>query len=51
MPCRICKLEFREKNLNLDWDLNHGSPDRWSGALNHGSNPGPGSNFQEKSNL
>ena len=34
MPCRIYKLDFREKNLNLDRDLNHESP-----------NPGSGSNF------
>ena len=23
MPCRIYKLDFQEKNLNLDLDLNH----------------------------
>ena len=23
MPCRIYKLNFQEKNLNLDRDLNH----------------------------
>ena len=55
MPCRIYKLDFKEKNLNLDRDLNHGSPDHQPGALNEerqagdleirGSNPGPGSNF------
>ena len=44
MPCRIYKLDFQEKKLNLDRDLNHGS------------NPGPGSNFSlenliSKSNL
>ena len=35
MPCRIYKLDFQEKNLNLDRNLNHGSPDHQSGALNH----------------
>ena len=33
MPCRIYKLDFQEKNLNLDRDLNHGSPVHWSGNL------------------
>ena len=33
MPCRIYKLDFQEKNLNLDRDLNHESPDlpAWAG--------------------
>ena len=26
MPCRIYKLDFQEKNLNLDRDSNLGSP-------------------------
>ena len=26
MPCRIYKLDFQEKNLNLDQDWNQGSP-------------------------
>ena len=34
MPCRIYKLDFQEKNLNLARDLEI-----------RGSNPGPGSNF------
>ena len=34
MPCRIYKLDFQEKNLNLDQNLEI-----------RGSNPGPGSNF------
>ena len=34
MPCRIYKLDFQEKNLNLARDLEI-----------CGSNPGPGSNF------
>ena len=25
MSCRIYKLDFQEKNLNLDRDLNHGA--------------------------
>ena len=33
MPCRIYKLDFQEKILNLDRDLNHGSPDQLPGAL------------------
>ena len=33
MPCRIYKLDFQEKNLNLDRDLNYGSPDQYPGAL------------------
>ena len=28
-------LDFQEKNLNFDRDLNHGSPDHQPGALNH----------------
>ena len=28
MPYRIYKLDFQEKNLNLDQDLNHKSPDQ-----------------------
>ena len=52
MPCRIQKLDFQEKNLNLDRDLSMG----WYGNLDssmvksarleiRGSNPGSGSNF------
>ena len=41
MPCRIYKLDFQDKNVNLDRNLNHGSPD----PDLRGSNPGPGSNF------
>ena len=29
MPCRIYKLDFQEKNLNLDRNLNHGA---WAGV-------------------
>ena len=29
------ELDFQEKNVNLDRDLNHGSPDLYPGALNH----------------
>ena len=36
MPCRVYKLDFQEKNLNLDRDLN---------MEIRGSNLGPGSNF------
>ena len=43
MPCRIYKLDFQEKNLNLDRDLNHSL---LASVLEiRGSNPGPGSNF------
>ena len=35
MPCRIYKLDFQEENLNLDRDMNLGSPDHEPGALNH----------------
>ena len=35
MPCRIYKFDYQEKNLNLDRDLNHVSPDLEPGALNH----------------
>ena len=46
MPCRIYKLDFQEKNLNLDQDFNHESPDHQASDLEiRGSNPGPGSNF------
>ena len=38
MPCRIYKLDFKEKNLNLASDLEI-----------RGSNPGPGSNFSLES--
>ena len=41
MPCRIYKLDFQEKNLNLDLEI-------------RGSNSGPGANFSLedlKSNL
>ena len=41
MPCSIYKLDFQEKNSNLDRDLNHGSPenlirkkDHWHAKLN-----------------
>ena len=27
IPCRIYKLDFQEKNVYQDHDLNHGSPD------------------------
>ena len=40
MPCRIYKLDFQEKNLNLNQDLNHARD-----LEIHGSNPGPGSIF------
>ena len=33
MPCRIYKLDFQKKNLNLDRDSNLGSPDHYPGAL------------------
>ena len=36
MPCRIYKLDFQEKNLNLD---------RARDLEIRGSNPGPGPNF------
>ena len=46
MPCRIYKLDFQEKNLNLEQDFNHESPDHQASDLEiRGSNPGPGSNF------
>ena len=32
MPCRVYKLDYQEKNFNLDLEI-------------RGSNPGPGSNF------
>ena len=35
MPCKIYKLDFQEKNLMPDRDLNHGSPDLLPGAHNH----------------
>ena len=42
MPCRIYKLDFQEKNLNLDRDLNQ----RQASDLEiRVSNPGLGSNF------
>ena len=31
---RLFKLDFQEKNLNLNRDLNHGYPDHQPGALN-----------------
>ena len=43
MLCRIYKLDFQEKNLNLDRGLNNGSPD--PDLEIRGSNPGSGSNF------
>ena len=44
MPYGIYKLDFQEKNLNLDRDLNHGSPDHYPGALNQSSLTSPCSN-------
>ena len=44
MPCRIYKLDFQEKNLNLDRDSS--MVERQARDLEiRGSNPGPGSNF------
>ena len=44
MPCKIYRLDFQEKNFNLDPDLNHGSPDHLPGALNHRAVQVPTSN-------